>query len=82
LEYLKPEKIIVLGKAPYNFICTEFNKKPHMVDTFKNYLSKAKNNNLLYINNVPVLCIPHPSMWNTNVKNQDEWKELITDFIR
>lgn len=81
LEYINPEKIIVLGKATYNFMCSEFDANSHKVDTFDNYLAKVKEKQFLSINNVLVLCIPHPSMWNSNVKNQDEWKEIITQFI-
>jgi fido (protein-threonine AMPylation protein) len=76
------KKCVDWSKAPLNFICTQFNAKRNTVDTFKSYLTKVNTNNLLYINEAPVLCIPHPSMWNSNVKNQEEWKEIIAEFIK
>jgi uracil-DNA glycosylase len=82
LEYVNPIKIIVLGKAPYNFICNEFNGKSHKVVTFSAYISNQVPEKLLHINNIPVLCIPHPSMWNSNVKNQTEWKNIIKLFLK
>lgn len=82
LEYLNPTKIIVLGKAPYNFICNEFKAKSHKIVTFSGYISNQVPEKLLHINNIPVLCIPHPSMWNSNVKNQTEWKNTIKLFLK
>lgn len=82
LEYVNPTKIIVLGKAPYNFICNEFNTKSNKVITFSTYISNQVPEKLFHINNIPVLCIPHPSMWNSNVKNQTEWKNIIKLFLK
>lgn len=82
LEYVNPTKIIVLGKAPYNFLCNEFNGNSHKVFTFSAYISNQVPEKLLHINNIPVLCIPHPSMWNSNVKNQTEWKNTIKLFLK
>ncbi len=80
LKYLKPQKIIVLGKAPYNFICSEFGEKAHMVVTFKRYLLEQVPKQFHQLN-APVLCIPHPSMWNSNVKTPNQWRQIINKFL-
>ncbi|MEI6594427.1 MAG: uracil-DNA glycosylase family protein [Bacteroidota bacterium] len=77
----QPKHIIILGKVPYNFICDMYNKPEFKVQSFLKYYSKIDLNGFFKIDNINVLCIPHPSMLNSNVKNKDELINRINNFI-
>jgi hypothetical protein len=32
------------------------------------------------LNGIPILYIPHPSMWNSNIKTKEEWMKVIEEF--
>lgn len=81
LKVVNPTKIIILGKVPYHFLCSCYEQKKYRVETFEKYRLKNIPGHLLKIKGIPVLCIPHPSMWNSNVNNQQEWRKIILEFI-
>ncbi len=64
ITYVNPRTVIILGKVPYNFICDKLFQPSFKVKTFKHYFMAE---NILMYNNIKIICIQHPSMWNSNV---------------
>lgn len=75
IELIQPRVVIILGKVPYNFICDKMGRYDLRIHTFKSYFEEQKKLNYA---NISLLCIPHPSMWNTNVKDLN----LVNDFLK
>ena len=80
VQEVKPSRIIVLGKVPYHFIIERSESKLEKIQTFGKYIEDIQSGNIPQLNGTPILCIPHPSMWNSNVKNKEEWIKVIEEF--
>ena len=80
VQSVKPSRIIVLGKVPYHFIVERSEEKLEKIQTFGKYLPLIQSGKIPQLMGIPILCIPHPSMWNSNVKNPEEWMRVIEEF--
>ncbi len=69
VAYIKPKAIVVLGRVPYEFICKREQSNFKAFASFTKYFEKYTETKF---NNIPIICIPHPSMWNSNLKNNRE----------
>lgn len=76
LKFTNPSKIIVLGRVPYSELLKKYGKNDFT--TFKYFDYNVDK----YINingeKYKIIPIPHPSMWNSNLKRS---KEELTENI-